>query len=173
MNTHASSKAVVSGSFDPITKGHLYVIEQARKMADMVIVLVAHNPEKRYRFSLDERTRIIEASIREALGDADGVSVQALPNGQFTATVAKQLGAHLVVRGLRNVVDFEYEHSQQLINSAIEPEVATVFVMPPTDLIAVSSSAIKGMSGIDGWEAVAAKYVPEAALRALRGEAVE
>ena len=163
------TKAVVSGSFDPITKGHLYVIEQARKMVDEVIVLLANNPEKRYHFTLEERRRIIEAAVRERLGDVSDVRVEAMPNAQFTAKLAHAMGATLVVRGLRNVVDFEYEHSQQLINTAIEPEVTTVFVMPPTDLIAVSSSAIKGMVGIDGWEAVAEQYVPQAALQALLG----
>ena len=163
-----STIAVVSGSFDPITKGHLYVIEQALKMAEEVIILVANNPDKRYHFSMEERCEIIEASLEEAWGSTEGVRVEELPNGQFTARVAKQLGAALVVRGLRNVVDFEYEHSQQLINTTIEPDVATVFVMPPTELIAVSSSAIKGMVGIDGWEELAENYLSLAALNALR-----
>lgn len=168
--THTpSTKAVVSGSFDPITKGHLYVIDQARKMADEVIVLVANNPDKRYHFPIEARKAIIEAAVREELGEELRVVVDTLPDSKFTASVAKAMGALLVVRGLRNVVDFEYEHSVQLINTAIEPDVTTVFVMPPTDLIAVSSSAIKGMVGVDGFEAVAKKYVPEAALRALLG----
>lgn len=162
------TKAVVSGSFDPITKGHLYVIEQARKMADEVIVLVANNPDKRYRFTLAQRRDIIARSVEEELGQDEGISVQELPHGQFTARVAHQLGASLVVRGLRNVVDFEYEHSQQVINATLEPEVTTVFLMPPTHLIAVSSSAIKSMVGIEGWEELAENHLPLAALNALR-----
>lgn len=162
------TKAVVSGSFDPITKGHLYVIEQALKMADEVIVLVANNPDKRYHFSMEERCAIIEASMEEEFGLIEGIEVEELPAGQFTARVAKDLGASLVVRGLRNVVDFEYEHSQQLINNTIEPGVTTVFVMPPTQLIAVSSSAIKSMVGIEGWEELAENYLTLAALNALR-----
>ena len=138
-------------------------------MADEVIVLVANNPEKRYHFSIEARKAIIEQSIREELGEGLPVVVDTLPDSKFTASVAKAMGALLVVRGLRNVVDFEYEHSVQLINTAIEPDVTTVFVMPTTDLIAVSSSAIKGMVGVEGFESVAKKYVPGAAMRALLG----
>ena len=106
--------------------------------------------------------------MEEEFGAIEGVVVEELPNGQFTARAAKNLGASLVVRGLRNVVDFEYEHSQQLINTTIEPGVTTVFVMPPTQLIAVSSSAIKSMVGIEGWEELAENYLTLAALNALR-----
>lgn len=160
--------ALVSGSFDPITKGHLYVIEEALKMADEVIVLVANNPEKRYHFDLDQRRAIIQGALREHFESTQAISVRAMPSAQFTAKLAHEMGASLVVRGLRNVVDFEYEHSQQLINRVISPSVTTVFVMPPTDLIAISSSMIKGMVGIDGWEDIAALYIPRAALSALK-----
>lgn len=157
--------AVVSGSFDPITKGHLYVIRQALEMADKVIVLVANNPDKKYFFPKWNRLQIVEEST-SIWGDR--VEVRELPHGRFTANVAKELGATMIVRGLRNVVDFEYEHSQQLMNNVIEPLVTTVFVMPPTDLIAVSSSAIKGIVGVDGWESIAERYIPTAALDALK-----
>lgn len=169
MSEHTVRRAVVSGSFDPITKGHLFVIGQALKMADEVIVLVANNPDKKYRFSLEQRKHIITEAVADELAQDERVRVDVLPEKTFTAKVAKAMGAQLVVRGLRNVVDFEYEHSQQLINTTIEPEVSTVFVMPPTELIAISSSAIKGMVGIDGFEALARKYVPEVALRMLLG----
>lgn len=160
--------ALVSGSFDPITKGHLYVVEEALKMADEVIVLVANNPDKRYHFTLDKRRSIIQDALTEHFESTQSIKVQAMPNAQFTAKLAHEMGASLVVRGLRNVVDFEYEHSQQLINRVIAPDVTTVFVMPPTDLIAVSSSMIKGMVGIDGWEEIASLYIPCAALAALK-----
>lgn len=173
--TRQATKAVVSGSFDPITKGHLYVVEQALKMVDHVIVMIADNPDKRYHFTLEERQTIVKESLIESDGgqalDEGRVSVVAMPHGRFTARITKEMGASLVVRGLRNVVDFEYEHSQQLINTTIEPEVTTVFVMPPTELIAVSSSNIKAMVGIEGWEELAENYIPLAALNALRQKA--
>lgn len=174
MTRHAAT-AVVSGSFDPITKGHLYVIDQALKMVDHVIVMIANNPDKRYHFNLEERQAIVLAALKEnddGQAVAEGrISIVAMPHGQFTARSAKEKGATLIVRGLRNVVDFEYEHSQQLINTTIEPDVTTVFVMPPTDLIAVSSSNIKAMVGIEGWEELAENYIPLAALNALRKKA--
>lgn len=166
--------AVVSGSFDPITKGHLYVIEQAKKMADKVLILVATNPDKKYSLNHGARIDVIEHSILEQYGKdvllERVISVDTLPPNMFTALAARAHGADAIIRGLRNVVDFEYEHSQQLVNSTIAPEVTTIFVMPPPDLIAVSSSAIRGMVGIDGWEQIAEKYVPAPAIKALKGE---
>jgi pantetheine-phosphate adenylyltransferase len=163
------SIAVVSGSFDPITLGHIHVIKEAQKMAHEVIVLVADNPDKKYFFDHDERYDLVVDSINEQLG-LTGITIAFLPENTFTANVAKQFGADVIVRGLRNVVDFEYEHGQQMVNFAIEPEVSTVFVMPPPDLVAVSSSMIRGMVKINGWEKVAKKYLPKAALKALKAK---
>lgn len=159
--------AVVSGSFDPITLGHIHVIREAQKIPDDVIVLVADNPDKKYFFDHDERYDITVHSINEQLGLV-GISIHFLPNGIFTASYAKDLGASVIVRGLRNVVDFEYEHGQQMVNDAIEPDVSTIFVMPPPNLVAVSSSMIRGMIKVNGWEKVAKKYLPKAALNALK-----
>lgn len=168
--------AVVSGSFDPITKGHLYVIDQAKKIASKVIVLIANNPEKKYFFDFFLRELIVRQSIFEQYGPLaiqDGrFDVISMPDKKFTVNVAEELGASIVVRGLRNVVDFEYEHGMQLVNNHISQDVTTLFVMPPPELIAVSSSMIKGMIGIDGWEQVAEKYLPSYALSAMIGKSI-
>lgn len=158
---------IVSGSFDPITLGHLYVVKQALDLEERVIILIADNPTKKYMFDRDERKQLVLESVAEVIKrDRERVRVEFLPANTFTAKYAENWGA-AIYRGLRNVVDFEYEHSQQLINSAIAPEVKTLFVMPPTDLIAVSSSAIKGMAVLDGWDSVASKYVPQCVIKAL------
>lgn len=173
--------AVVSGSFDPLTKGHLYVIEQAKKMAEKVLILIATNPDKKYCLTPSARMNVVEHGILEHYGAkcgiqmlSDGVIViEHLYRNVFTALEAKQRGADAIVRGLRNVVDFEYEHGMQLVNDTIAPEVTTIFVMPPPNLIAVSSSAIRGMVGVEGWEQVAEQYVPQVAIKALKGEPLE
>lgn len=173
--------AVVSGSFDPLTKGHLYVIEQAKKMADKVLILIATNPDKKYCLEPHARMSVVEYGILEHFGQERGIQmlsdeeivVEHMFRKVFTAVEAKERGADAIVRGLRNVVDFEYEHGMQLVNNTIAPEVTTIFVMPPPNLIAVSSSAIRGMVGVEGWEQVAEQYVPQVAIKALKGEPIE
>jgi len=159
---------VVTGSFDPITLGHIHVIKEAQRVVDQVIILVANNPDKKYMFDFEERYDIVVDSINEQLG-LTGISIHKCPHDVFTAQYARlSLGASVIFRGLRNVVDFEYEHGQQMVNDGIEPDVSTVFVMPPPELVAVSSSMIRGMTKIAGWQKVAQKYLPKAALKALK-----
>lgn len=162
------SIGVVSGSFDPITLGHLHVIKEARKVCDEVIIFVANNPDKKYMFEFGERNQLVAEALVEEFGYDSAINIQYLSSGEFTASAASDLGANVIFRGLRNVVDFEYEHGMQMVNHAIEPNITTVFVMPPTELIAVSSSMIKGMIGIRGWDSVAKKYVPKCVLKALK-----
>jgi pantetheine-phosphate adenylyltransferase len=152
----------ITGSFDPITKGHVYVIEEALRLVDKLVILIAYNPEKKYTFSYDERAELIIEAIKKntAINFTEKyITFKHLPPNKFAAEAAFEEGATVIFRGLRNVVDFEYEHSLQLINCNISPGVSTVFVMPPAELIAVSSSAIKGMVGLDNWEKVAIRYV--------------
>ena len=164
-----SSLGVVSGSFDPITLGHLFVITKALSIVDKVHVLIAGNPAKKYFFTEQERYDIVRQSIREALpNDYEKVTVSFLPYEEFTATYARdELGANTIFRGIRNVVDFEYEHSQQLFNSDIAPEVTTVFIMPPPELIQVSSSMVKSMIGMRDWQNKVTKCMPPYALTKL------
>ena len=161
------SVGVVTGSFDPITLGHIHVIKEAQKVVDEVVVLVADNPDKKYMFELEERYNIVADSIKEQLG-LSGIRIHKCPSNVFVAEYARNyLDATVIFRGLRNVVDFEYEHGQQIVNNTIQPEVSTVFVMPPLDLVAVSSSMIRGMTKVKGWEKIAKQYLPKAALKAL------
>ena len=169
----ADTTAIVSGSFDPITLGHMYVIEQAMKMADRVVVLVARNSGKNHRFTNEERMFITRSALIEEYGCAgfktEEIVVEFLPEGVFLAQHAKEeYNANLIVRGLRNVVDFEYEHGIQLINEDIQPDITTVFVMPPAHLVAISSSMIRGIAGLHDWENVAKKYLPQAAIEAFK-----
>ena len=164
-----STLGIVSGSFDPITLGHLFVITKALAIVDTVHVLIAGNPAKKYFFNEDERHDIVQQSIRDALpNDYEKVTVSFLPYDEFTAIYAKEvLGATTIFRGIRNVVDFEYEHSQQLFNADIAPEVTTVFVMPPPELIQVSSSMVKSMIGMRDWQHKVTKCMPPYALMKL------
>lgn len=168
-----SKVGAVTGSFDPITKGHIYVIEEALKLVDVLYILVAVNPDKKSTFSFEERVRMIEQSVFEMSDSAPGknfsgkrVYCRRLPDYKFAAKYASEIGASAIFRGLRNVVDFEYEHSIQMVNSQVA-SISTLFIMPPVDLIAVSSSMIKGMVGLEGWKKIAEQYVDSHVISAL------
>lgn len=164
---------VYAGSFDPITLGHMHVIEKALTMVDQLFILIADNPNKKYMSTMWARQDMIIDSIVEKFGvqvfqgNTPRIEVSFLHHKEFTAKIAVELNASLLFRGLRNVIDFEYEHGIQDINKLIAPELTTVFIMPPPELVAVSSSVIRGMIHINGSIDIAKKYVPQAVINHL------
>lgn len=153
-----------SGTLDPITNGHMWVIQEARAMADEVVVLVSHNPFKKPRFSDEERKVIVEQSLA-AQGWTD-VSVM-IVRGDYTARAARRHGIDYLIRGLRNTADFDYENLIQQANQDVLQGAKTLFVMPPRDLGSVSSSFVRGLIGPVGWHAHVKKFVPAPAYRAV------
>ena len=139
-------KAIYPGTFDPFTNGHLDVLERALNIFEEVIVVIAENSQKRALFTAEER----EIMTREVTCDYRGVSVEVLQNG-LVVDYARQLGARAIVRGVRQVKDFEYEFQMSLLNRQLYPEVTTVFLMPNVKYTYVASSIIKevGMLGGD------------------------
>ena len=136
--------AVYPGSFDPITNGHLEILKRALGIFDRVIMLVAVNPEKKTRFSAEERV----AMIKEAV-DSDKVIVDSY-NG-LTVEYAKKHGATHLIRGLRAVTDFEYEFSLASANDFIDSSIDTVFLMSKAEKSFINSSMIMELhqKGID------------------------
>lgn len=148
-------KAVYAGSFDPITNGHLWMIEQGARLFDKLVVAIGENPDKRYTFPLAERLAMLEAVI------AGRASVTAASfSAQFLVNYARTVNAGFVLRGIRDTRDFEFERGMRHINGDLQPEVATVFLMPPRGLCEVSSSLVKGLIGPAGWEEVVRGFVP-------------
>jgi len=137
-------RAIYPGSFDPITKGHLDVIERARKLFDEVIVAVAYNEQKRPLFTIEERI----AMLREALGTSEHVRVEMMA-GLLVEFAATQ-GAIAVVRGLRAVSDFEFEFQMALMNRKISSAVETIFLMPKEDYTYLSSRIVKEIARLGG-----------------------
>lgn len=138
-------KAIYPGSFDPITIGHLDLIKRASKLFDEVVVLIAVNPNKKCRFSLEARLRM----IKEATKDIENVKVDYCDG--LTVNYAKEKGAKAIIRGLRVVSDFEYERSYAAANEYIDKDIEMVFLMAHKELTFISSSTIDELyrSGVD------------------------
>lgn len=137
--------AVYPGSFDPITIGHLDIIKRAAKIFDKVVILIAVNPNKKYRFSVEERKEAILDSTKEI----PNVEVDTF-NG-LTIDYANKIGARFIIRGLRVVSDFEYEWSYAAANEYIDSNIEMVFLMAHKELSFISSSTINEMfdNGVD------------------------
>lgn len=133
--------AVYPGTFDPVTMGHLDIIERAKAIFDRVIVVVAQNPEKQSLFSLDDRIQMIRDSFPE---DEDRIEVDHTQG--LLVDYAYSKGAKVIVRGLRALSDFDYEFQLALMNRKIERDVETVFLMTGLRWIYISSSIIKDVA---------------------------
>lgn len=156
------STAIYAGSFDPITNGHVWLIKKAARIFDKLVVAVGDNPYKKYSFSIAQRTAMLE----ELLIDYPNVEIGHF-NGEFLVNYAKRINADYIIRGIRNVQDYEFEKTLRYINSDVCPDIETVFLMPPRDFAEVSSSLVKGFVGTDGWQEIVAKYVPPLVVNAL------
>ena len=153
--------ALCPGSFDPITVGHEDIIRRSLRFADRVVVAVAHRAThvKRGMFSVEERLEL----IREVFADETRVEAAAFQG--LLVHFARECGARLVVRGLRAVVDFEYEFQMALMNRELSPEMETVFLATDADKAFVSASLVREIASLGG---DVAKFVSPPVLRRLR-----
>jgi pantetheine-phosphate adenylyltransferase len=129
--------AIYPGTFDPITNGHLDLIERGLKIFDHIIVAVAEGSYKKTLFNVPERLEM----MREALADMPNVTVDSFP-GLLVEYVKSQKGA-VVLRGLRAITDFEYEFQMAMMNRRLEPDIETVFLMTGMRWVFLSSSILK------------------------------
>ena len=137
-------RAIYPGSFDPITKGHIDVIQRAAKLFDEVIVAVAFNDQKMSLFTPDERAVMIE----EVVNGASNIRVVRF-NG-LLVEFAREEQAVAVVRGLRAVSDFEFEFQMALMNRKLEPTIETVFLTPREEYTYLSSRIVKEIARLGG-----------------------
>jgi pantetheine-phosphate adenylyltransferase len=142
--------AVYPGSFDPIHNGHLDLIERCRPMYDRLVVAVLRNEAKRALFSVDERLEIIRELIGERRPGADGGGCEVLSFSGLLVDFMDEVGARIVVRGLRAVTDFEYELQMALMNRRLNPRVETVFMAPKEEYNYLSSSLVKEVFSLGG-----------------------
>jgi pantetheine-phosphate adenylyltransferase len=136
--------ALYAGSFDPITRGHEDLIRRAVSFVDRLIVAVARNVAKQPVFSPDERMAFIRATV----GDLAKVEVHSFDG--LLVDFAREAGAHLLIRGLRAVSDFEYEYQMALMNRHLSPGLETVFMVPSLDTTYISGSLVREVARFGG-----------------------
>jgi pantetheine-phosphate adenylyltransferase len=137
-------RAIYPGSFDPLTNGHLSLIQRGLKLFDGLVVAVANNIAKKPLFTVEER----KALIREAVGDEPRVEVDHFET--LLVDYAKRRGIHTVLRGLRAVSDFEYEFQLSNMNSKLDPDFESVFMMTGQDYFYVTGSLVREVASYGG-----------------------
>lgn len=136
--------AVYSGSFDPITNGHLDILTRGLELFDTVIVAIAYNIEKKALFTVEERKDLIRRSVK------DNVKVQVDSFEGLLVDYVKKVDAKTVIRGLRAMSDFEYEFQITSMNRALNKEMDTIFMMTSKDYFFISSRTIKEVASFGG-----------------------
>lgn len=135
------------GSFDPITNGHMDIIRRSLKIVDKLIVGIAVNDSKSEYFSTKERQQIIEEDI-ESIGLSDKIKIHSFEG--LLMNYAKNIGASVIIRGLRAVSDFEYEFQMTGMNARLEPSIETVFLMSSENQHFISSKLVKEVFKFNG-----------------------
>lgn len=136
--------AMCAGTFDPITMGHLDVIERASRIFPRVVIAVAIDSSKNPLFSLDERM----ALVRESTAHLKGIEVKSFHG--LLVDFAESAKIRVIVRGLRAFSDFEYEFQMALTNRKLKPEIETIFLMPKQDYSYISSSNVREVAQLGG-----------------------
>jgi len=137
-------KVLYPGSFDPVTYGHIDIIERARDLFDSVIVTVAVNPTKTPLFTVDERVHFIKESVKEF----SNIYVDSFAG--LVVDHAKSVGASGIIRGLRAISDFEFEFQMALMNRKLAKDIATIFLMPHEKYTYLNSTIIRNLASLKG-----------------------
>lgn len=151
------------GTFDPVTMGHLDIIRRACSLVDKLVIGVAINRDKGPMFTLEERVAMIEAECAR-LSAQTGCEIVAHPFENLLIDCAKDVGAGLIIRGLRAVADFEYEYQMVGMNRQLDDSVETVFLMAEAQHQAIASKLVKEIARLGG---DVSKFVPPAVRDAL------
>jgi pantetheine-phosphate adenylyltransferase len=150
---------IYPGSFDPLTNGHLDLVQRAARLFDTVIVAVARNEGKKPLFTLDERVGLVEEAVRSF----SNVKVDTFSG--LLVNYVESRGGQAVIRGLRAISDFEFEFQLALMNRKLNERVETIFMMPKETYTFLSSRIIKEIAGLDG---DVSPFVPPHVVAALK-----
>lgn len=155
--------ALYTGSFDPLTNGHVDVIDSAASVCDELVIGVGAHPSKTPLFSVEERTALIEAACGELLASRS-CKLSVRPFSGLAVEAAKAVGAQILVRGLRNGSDFDYEMQMAGMNAAMAPGIRTVFFAASPAVCHITATLVRQIATMGG---DVSSFVPEAVLRAL------
>ncbi len=137
------------GTFDPITLGHMDIIERGAKLVDHLIVGVSTNPSKKTLFSLEERIEIVRRETAH-LNNGQSATIEVTGFDTLLMTYAEQINASVIIRGLRAASDFEYEFQMTAMNDQLNADIETVFMMADPSLQAIASRLVKEIAIYDG-----------------------
>ena len=141
-------RAIYPGSFDPVTNGHLDIIERGCKLFDEIIIGILVNPEKQPFFTVEERQEMLNEVVQDITKGGCKVRVDSFSGLLVNYAVAQQ--ADVIVRGIRAISDYEYELQMALMNRRLEPDIETVFMMPAETYSYVSSRLVKEVFQLGG-----------------------
>lgn len=159
-------RGLYPGTFDPLTLGHVDIIERAVKLVDELVIGVAINRDKGPLFSLEERVGMVEREMKR-ISKASGVPIKVTPFENLLMHFAEEQGASTIIRGLRAVSDFEYEFQMVGMNQALNDDVETVFLMADARYQSIASRLVKEIARLDG---DIASFVPAHVRDALKGK---
>ncbi|KWT98081.1 MULTISPECIES: pantetheine-phosphate adenylyltransferase [unclassified Variovorax] len=163
--------AVYAGTFDPLTKGHLWVIREALRLTDKLYVAIGVNPDKKTYFSLTERLELIRAVLSSKLTPADYARIEVVSyESELLVNFAGRVGATHIIRGIRNSNDFHYEFGINQFNRTIDPRIETIFLITPDRLAQTSSSFVKGLVGVGDWETLLTRMAHPAVIAAFKAK---
>lgn len=151
--------AVYAGTFDPITFGHIDLIQRASKIFDRVIIAIAVSHAKKPMFTLEERVEMTSTTLAEVK------NVEVLGFDSLLLEFAKQHGANVILRGLRTVTDFDYEFQLASMNRHMNPSIESMFLMPDERFMYISSTLVREIASLDG---DVTGFVPETVVKALQ-----
>ena len=155
--------AFFPGTFDPVTNGHVDLLRQALALADRVVVAIGINPGKSPMFSLAERQAMIAGMIK-ALGRKDAARVATVAFEGLAVDAARKAGATLIVRGLRDAKDFDYEMQMAAMNQTLAPDLATVFLPASPSARHITATLVRQIAGAGG---DVSPFVPVAVAKAI------
>jgi len=137
-------RAIYSGTFDPITKGHLDIIERASKIFDTIIIAVATSHSKKPIFDISKRREMIDVSTNHLKG------IEVVEFNNLLVDFAKEIDAKVIIRGIRNMGDFEYEQSMDYANKSLDSSIETLYLMPTMKYSYISSSLVRTLLEFNG-----------------------
>ncbi len=154
--------AVYTGSFDPITLGHLHIIRRASPLFDDLVIGIGINAEKQSLFEPEHRIEL----VRSVTGDLDNVRIEVFTG--LAVDFVRSIGARVMVRGIRPLTDIAGEFTMMMANQQLDPEIETVFLMAAERYAHVSSSLLKQIAALSSDDEKLAKFVPRAIIQPLR-----